>query len=131
MKIEFSEPFDIPSSTPQQRGMTRTGNYPRQGLKYARAAWKALLEKHAPVKKMEGPVSLFALLWYHTADKKNDGKFKTTRPDSTNILKLIEDTMTACGYWHDDNQVAVSYIKRCWTLSASHIEIYAETLEEK
>ena len=130
MEIEIKTEFDIPGSTPQQRGMSKAGNYPRQGLRYARAAWQALLEKYAPVKKMKGPVCLVICLFYHTADKKKDGKFKTTRPDNTNLLKLIEDSLTKCGFWDDDNQVACSYIKRCWTLSASHIEIYVSDLKE-
>ena len=128
MKIEIETEFDIPESTPQQRGMSSAGNYPRQGLRYARAAWQALLEKYAPVKPMDGPVALTINLFYHTSDKKKGGTWKTTRPDSTNLLKLIEDAMTRCGYWKDDSQVCCSYINRAWTLGGSQVRIYVDNI---
>lgn len=36
------------------------------------------------------------------------------RPDNTNLAKMIEDAMTAAGYWHDDAQCSTTIIKKRW-----------------
>ena len=35
--------------------------------------------------------------------------FPMKKPDLSNLLKMIEDCLTACGFWLDDSQV-VKYI---------------------
>ena len=131
MKIVIDTPFDIPGSTPQQR---KTGGgkstHPTQGLRYARAAWRALVEPYRPAKPMAGAVGLLVFLSYHTDDRKKQGEYKTTRPDGDNLLKIIKDAMTKAGFWKDDNQVADEHIVRLWTERESHVAIEAKELEE-
>ena len=36
------------------------------------------------------------------------------RPDNTNLAKMVEDAMTAAGYWHDDAQCSTTIIQKRW-----------------
>lgn len=132
MKILINKEFDIPGSTPQQRKAGGgAASHPTQGLRYARAAWRALVEPYRPAKPMRGAVELTVNLCYHTADRKKlEARYKTTRPDGDNMLKIIKDAMTGAGFWEDDAQVAVECIVRSWTNQAESVIIEALELEE-
>ena len=123
MKIIIDRPFDIPSSTPQQRKLGSRATHPTQGLRYARAAWRALVEPYSPARPMAGAVALQVFLLYHTDDKGKAWKAKTTRPDGDNLLKVIKDAMTKAGYWKDDAQVFYELISRRWTDGESRVGI--------
>jgi len=123
MQISLNEPFDIPASTPQQRKTAGKGTHPTQGLRYARAAWQALLEKHKPAKPMHGPVSLSVLLCYHTISRGVKVAPKTSRPDGDNLLKIIKDAATKAGWWIDDAQVYDEHITRYWTYEEERVKI--------
>lgn len=124
MRIEIKENFTIPSSTAQQRKIGGNRTHPTQGLRYARAAWQALFEAYSPAFPVPkgAAVILFVDLYYHTSNPKLDGKFKTTRPDGDNLIKVIKDAMTKCGFWEDDSQVQ-ERIFRYWTSGEEHVEI--------
>lgn len=129
MKIIIEKEFDIPNSTPQQRKLGGGATHPTQGLRYARAAWRALVEPYRPAKPMAGAVRLKVILCYHTDDEKKWHKYKTTRPDGDNLLKIIKDAMTKAGYWKDDAQVAVEYINRQYVRASDYVDIEVEELE--
>lgn len=128
MKIEIKENFTIPNSTPQQRKLGGKATHPTQGLKYARAAWRALVERYAPVKPIAKgtPVRLCVQLFYY---RKGNPAFKTTKPDGDNLLKIIKDAMTSAGFWEDDALVADERIVRYHSCLEEHVEIEVETLE--
>lgn len=44
-----------------------------------------------------------------------DGMAKSTRPDTDNLVKLLKDVMTQCGYWWDDSQVAYETIGKVYS----------------
>ena len=130
--IEFHEPFDIPSATPQQRKLRGKASYPSRSLSLARASWQALLEKHAPPEPLDGPLKIRVRLYYHVKKTKDmEVDYKTTRPDGVNILKLIEDIMTKCGYWHDDAQLSVEEVHRLVWPGEETVDIRVERLEAK
>lgn len=124
MKIEFTEKFKIPSSTPQQRKLGGGNTHPTAGLKLARASWQALLEKHKPVWPMTGPVQLLVLLYYHS--KEHVLYPKTTRPDGDNLLKIIKDAATKAGWWKDDNLVYDEHIIRHYIGDEDMVSITAK-----
>ena len=129
--IEFHELFDIPSATPQQRKLHGKASYPSRSLSLARASWQALLEKHAPPEPLDGPLKIRVRLYYHVKTKEMKVDYKTTRPDGVNILKLIEDVMTKCGYWHDDAQLSVEEVHRLVWPGEEMVGIRVERLEDK
>lgn len=53
-----------------------------------------------------------------------DGMAKSTRPDTDNLVKLLKDVMTACGYWWDDSQVAYETISKTYSgVTGVYVEI--------
>lgn len=114
MKIEIIERFKIPSVTQQEHELAvnrRTGKpyvHDSMEIKQARMTFRAHIAKHAPEKPIEGPVQLCVSWVYHCDKVKEDSQYeyKTTRPDTDNLIKLLKDEMTKCGYWHNDAQVA-------------------------
>lgn len=129
--IEFHELFDIPSATPQQRKLHGKASYPSRSLSLARASWQALLERHAPPEPLDGPLRLVVELLYHQKMKDEGVRYKTTRPDGVNVLKLVEDVMTECGYWHDDRQLSVEEITRYVWCGEEMVRIKIFRLEDK
>ena len=130
MKITIDQPFDIPGSTPQQRKIGGGASHPTQGLRYARAAWRALVEPFAPAKPVpkRTAVRLLVRLHYHTDDHGLQGEYKTTRPDADNLLKIIKDAMTKAGFWEDDAQTQDTCL-RYWTNYEERVVIEAEEAE--
>lgn len=68
---------------------------------------------------------LAVTLYYHTVDKRKNMKHKTTRPDATNILKLVEDVMQELGFYNDDNGNTV-FCTKYWTSGPSRVSIKLE-----
>ncbi|WP_236253677.1 RusA family crossover junction endodeoxyribonuclease [Streptococcus mitis] len=58
-------------------------------------------------------------------DKVN-GQYKTTKPDTDNLQKLLKDCMTKLGYWQDDAQVASEIVEKFW---ADTVGIYIKIEE--
>ena len=54
---------------------------------------------------LEGPVRLVTKWIWPTDDEYTDGQWKTTKPDTDNLIKLFKDCMTRTHYWIDDAQV--------------------------
>lgn len=67
---------------------------------------------HKPARPIEGPVHLSLTFVVARpaslkAKRHPDGRvWSTTRPDSTNFCKIVEDLLTKSAFWNDDNQVA-------------------------
>ena len=116
--ISFFMPMIPPTVTHQQHKVTMRGGkpifYEPQELKDARAKLLAHLAKHTPSEPFTGAVRLVAK-WLFPADgKHSDGTYKTTKPDTDNLQKLLKDCMTDLGYWTDDALVASEIIEKFW-----------------
>lgn len=56
-------------------------------------------------------------MWCFPLDKgkrHRDGEFKTSRPDTDNLQKLLKDCMTKAGFWKDDAQVCEEFVQKLW-----------------
>jgi Holliday junction resolvase RusA-like endonuclease len=77
-----------------------------------------LLAPHVPDKPFTGPVSLkVSWVWpWRKGDSKKVRAKKaipyTSRPDLSNLVKMLEDCMTRLAYWNDDAQVAELEIRK-------------------
>lgn len=101
--IEFFHEFVPPTATAQSRRHLRNGHtHPTDEVKRAAALLRAVMEPHAPVFPLTGPLSV-GLLW--TWPGSEQPAWKITRPDLDNLAKLALDAMTKTGYWQDDSQV--------------------------
>jgi Holliday junction resolvase RusA-like endonuclease len=47
-------------------------------------------------------------------DKHKNGEYKTTRPDTDNLQKMLKDVMTKLGYWSDDALVVSEITEKFW-----------------
>lgn len=97
----------LPSATGQEKGYSsKTGTYYEPDrLKAARRKINGHLAPYRPEKPLEGPLML-TVKWCYPASKEHPGgTWKTTKPDTDNLLKVLKDEMTHLGFWHDDAQV--------------------------
>ena len=129
---EFFLPMIPPRATAQEHkvGLVRgsPGFYDPPKLKDARAKLTAHLSQHVPKEKYTGAVRL-TVKWCFPRGRRRDGEYKTTRPDTDNLQKLLKDCMTRCRFWNDDAQVVRETVEKRWADEPSGIYIEIEVLE--
>lgn len=115
--IEFFIPMKLPTITHQQKKVHVVNgkpiHYEPAALKDARQKFAAHLAAHTPKEKLTGPIRLLTK-WCYPIGKHKNGEYKTTKPDTDNMIKLVKDVMTQLGYWHDDAQVASEITEKFW-----------------
>lgn len=132
--ISFFIPLkNIPTVTHQQKRVTTKKGKPQfydsEKLKDARSLFTAHLGQHAPKEKMTGPIRLVTK-WCWPRGKCNNGAYKTTKPDTDNMIKLLKDCMTDVGFWKDDCQVASEITEKFWA-DVPGIYVHVSALEEQ
>ena len=124
--------IDPPRVTAQQKGERvgadgRIHHYTKRRVQEARDLMAVGLMGQAPEEPLEGPVYLSATWVFSRACKpKARPEWKTTRPDTDNMIKLLKDVMTDCGYWRDDAQVCNEVCRKLWASVARPRGIYIE-----
>ena len=134
-KDEFIMMFDkMPTATAQQKGINhKTGTvYTKKKVQAVKDMFMRELVKHAPEKPIEGAVAITIHFQFDIKDKKKRGKWKTTRPDTDNMEKLLLDCMTKAGFWLDDSQVVSKWSLKQYSLSdkAAIVINYREVFDE-
>lgn len=110
----------IPPTITQQEhriGVSKTGKkytYEQAELKEARSELRAHLSKHAPEQPLTGAVRLVTMWCFPIKDKHKNGEWRTSKPDTDNLNKMLKDVMTSLGFWKDDAQVAAESIQKFW-----------------
>ncbi len=108
-----------PTTTHQQKKVTvRNGKpvfYEPDDLKSARSKLMAHLGKHVPETPFSKGVRLVVKWCFPLSGKHHDGEYKTTKPDTDNLQKLLKDCMTAQGFWVDDALVASEIVEKFWS----------------
>ena len=82
-------------------------------LAAARSLLAAKLKPFAPETPIEGPIHL-GVSWAFTRPKSVKGIWKTSKPDTDNLQKMLKDVMTECGFWKDDAQVCSENIEKIY-----------------
>ena len=118
--IEFFVPMKkIPTTTHQQKKVAVVNGKPKfyepQKLKEARCLFLNLLAPYTPNEKIEGPIRLTVKWLFPKIKKATHGQYKTTKPDTDNLQKLLKDCMTDLEYWEDDAQVASEIAEKFWS----------------
>lgn len=89
--------------------------YEPKAVKEAKRLLMNALEIYRPQEPLEGPLSL-TVIWYYPKGKSHkDGEWRSTKPDTDNIEKLLKDCMTKCSYWNDDAQVVHETVEKKWS----------------
>ena len=82
----------------------------------ARTKLCATLAKYRPKQPYTRGVRL-VVKWcfgFSAKTRHHDGEYKTTRPDTDNLQKLLKDCMTKVGFWTDDALVASEIVEKFW-----------------
>ena len=134
MQISFFLPMKPPTVTHQEKAVHvvkgKPVHYEPDKLKAARSKLMAYLGQHAPIVPLCGPLRLVTKWCFPITGKRKDGQWKTTRPDTDNLQKLLKDCMTRVGFWEDDAQVAREVIEKRWSDEPCGIYIEIEPLTE-
>lgn len=109
--IEFFMQMIPPKITAQEKDITfnKKGKpvvYDPYELAEAREKLSAHLAQYVPDKMYTGAVQLTTKWLFPITGKHKNGEYKTTRPDTDNLQKMLKDCMTKVGYWKDDALVA-------------------------
>jgi len=116
--IDFFLPIIPPTITHQQKKITVTKGKPHfyepPELADARNKFTAHLAQYVPVDQFTGPVQLITKWCYPVKGKRKNGEYKTTKPDTDNMIKLLKDVMTNLGFWKDDAIVASEITEKFW-----------------
>lgn len=120
MTTEFWIDMIPPTTTHQQKQVTVVKGkpifYEPADLKAARAKLMGHLGKHVPKQKYTGAVMLVVKWCFPITGKRKDGQWKTTKPDTDNLQKLLKDVMTDVGFWKDDALVAREIVEKFWAV---------------
>lgn len=92
-------------------------------VKEAKAKLMTHLSKHKPKQPYRTGIML-TVKWLYPKGKHQDGEYRTTKPDTDNLQKLLKDCMTKCGFWTDDALVASEHVEKFWAdISGIYIRI--------
>lgn len=98
-------------------GVSKTGKpffYRSAELEEARSELRARLAKFSPKEPLTGAVALRVLWCFPIKGKHIDGEWKTSKPDTDNLQKMLKDVMTDLNWWADDAQVAMEVVEKHW-----------------
>ena len=125
--------MDPPTATAQEKKVTVVDGKPRYYDPAAvRDARKKLMEHlypNRPEKPLTGPLALTALWLFPRGRSHKHGEWRTTKPDTDNLQKLLKDCMTRCGFWRDDAQVVRENVEKRWSDAPTGIFIEIVKLE--
>jgi len=109
--VEFFVSMRIPTATQQEHKVAVVNGKPRfyepAEVKAARQKYMSYLSSHAPENPLDGPVRLMVKFCFAGGQG-----WKTTKPDTDNMIKMMKDCMTRLGYWHDDAQVCSEIVEK-------------------
>lgn len=118
MKVEFFMPMKPPTKTHQEKEARCVNGKPQfyepAELQMVRAKLTSHLAGHVPKVKYTGAVRLITKWCFPITGKHKDGEWKTTKPDTDNMVKMFKDCMTDLDYWTDDALVASEIIEKFW-----------------
>ena len=138
MKISFFEQCKLPTTTAQQKRHSKGFAYDTTQIKYARALFQAIFEKHKPGKPLDGALVLKLELHYpHTIKTAKEAtKYgcaripKTTAPDWDNIPKIPCDAMFKAGFVANDARIFDGQCKK-WHCDIEGVDVLIYTYDYK
>lgn len=126
--MHFFINMDPPTKTQQEHriGKRKDGSmyvYEDRDLKEVRSRLLRAIAPHAPERPFSDAVRL-VVKWCFPRGKHSDGEYKTTKPDTDNLNKMLKDEMTKAGFWEDDALVTSEIIEKFWAeIPGIYIEI--------
>ncbi|MBQ1807778.1 MAG: RusA family crossover junction endodeoxyribonuclease [Ruminococcus sp.] len=132
MTTEFFISMVPPTVTHQEKKITtvngRAHFYEGPELKDARQKLTAYLSGHAPATPYTSAVRLVTK-WLFPKGSHQNGEWRTSKPDTDNLQKLLKDVMTSLHYWKDDALVCSELCEKFWA-DLPGLYIYIEELPQ-
>lgn len=136
-EISFFMPMIPPTITHQEHAIKVVNGrpivYDPPRLRDARMKLMAALWKHSPEETIPGPVQLITKWIWPLEDlpmmehiDPDYFEWKTTKPDTDNLVKMLKDCMTKCGFWVDDCQVVSEITEKMLSFTPG---IYVKVVE--
>lgn len=117
-EISFFMPMLPPTMTHQEKQVRVVKGkpvfYEPAELKAVREKLRVHLGRHVPEEKLNGALRLTTWWCFPMKGKHQNGEYKTSRPDTDNLVKMLKDVMTELRFWNDDAQVASEVIEKYW-----------------
>ena len=117
MEQQFFLAMIPPTCTHQEKQVRVVNGKPRfyepAELKAARERLRAHLGRHIPEERFSGALRL-TTCWCFPRGSHPDGSYRTSKPDTDNLVKMLKDVMTELHFWTDDAQVASEVIEKYW-----------------
>lgn len=118
MAIDFFMAMVPPTVTHQEKKVHVVNGkpvyYEPAELKAARQKLNAYLAKFKPAEKYKGPIALLTKWCFPVKGKHKNGEYRTSKPDTDNLQKLLKDCMTDVGFWKDDALVCREITEKFW-----------------
>ena len=117
MMVEFFMAMDPPTCTHQEKKVTVINGkpvfYDPPEVNAARLKLIGHLAKHRPKEMYMHGIRL-TVKWCFPKGRHRNGEYRTTKPDTDNLQKLLKDCMTTVGFWKDDALVASEIVEKFW-----------------
>lgn len=117
MATEFFMAMEPPTVTAQEHKVTVINGkpvfYDPPEVKAAKEKLISHLYKHRVMGPYREGVRLITK-WCFPRGRHKDGSYRTTKPDTDNLQKLLKDCMTLVGFWTDDALVASEVAEKFW-----------------
>lgn len=117
--IQFFMPMIPPTVTHQEKKIHVVNGkpvyYEPMELVNARSKLRAALAASRPEEPFDTAVELVTKWCFPITGSHHSGEYRTSRPDTDNLQKLLKDCMTASGFWKDDALVCREVVEKFWS----------------
>ena len=124
--IRFFASMIPPTITAQQKKVRVVNGkpilYEAADLKAAREKLRARLGEFAPPEPYSCGLRMVTK-WCFPRGRHQDGSYRTTKPDTDNLQKMLKDVMQELGFFTNDALVASEIIEKFW---AEHPGIFVQ-----
>ena len=116
--LQFFVQMKLPTKTHQEKKVRVVNGkpvfYEPAELSAVRSKFRDALATYVPHQPFVGAVRLVTKWCFPVSGKHSDGEYRTSKPDTDNLVKLLKDVMTGLHFWKDDAQVASEIIEKFW-----------------
>ena len=102
--------------------------YKPEKIKQAKREIIKHLKPFKPSEPLEGPIELRVVWLFPRGKSHKHMEWRTTRPDTDNLEKLLKDCMTEVGFWKDDALVVKETVYKVWSEEPTGISIEIKNL---
>jgi len=118
-KLHINLNIDPPTVTAQQKKIRIVNGRPifyyPNDVKRAKQLLYANLLIQRPQEPFECPVELRTIWRFRPGKTHKNNEWRSTKPDTDNLQKLLKDCMTDTGYWKDDALVVKETVEKYWS----------------